>query len=88
MRRKVLRYARRDRLGIAAEAMARIARLYAIEAEMRGRPRRQARAGPELGAMQAWLHATLPQPSKKNELAAAEDVGAFLRPSAFQDELC
>ena len=62
---------------IAAEALDRIGRLYGIEAEIRGRPpderaaERQARAGPELEALHAWLHATLTQLSKKGELAIA-----------------
>lgn len=60
---------------IAAEALARIAKLYVIEAEIRGRPppqrqaQREARAGPELQVLHAWLHATLPQLSKRSELA-------------------
>jgi transposase len=62
---------------IAAEALDRIGRLYGIEAEIRGRPPderaavRQARAGPELEALHAWLHATVMQLSKKSELALA-----------------
>ena len=62
---------------IAAMALERIGRLYGIEAEIRGRPPderrtvRQARAGPELQALHAWLHAVLPTPSKKSELAIA-----------------
>jgi transposase len=62
---------------IAAEALDRIGRLYAIEAEIRGRPAsertvaRQARAGPELEALHAWLHATLTSLSQKSELASA-----------------
>lgn len=62
---------------IAAEALDRIGRLYAIEAEIRGRSaserttRRQARAGPELEALHAWLHATLTTLSQKSELAQA-----------------
>ena len=62
---------------IAAEALERIGRLYGIEAEIRGRPSderrnvRQARAGPELEALNAWLHATLTTLSKKSELAVA-----------------
>ena len=62
---------------IAAEALDRIGRLYGIEAEIRGRPPderaavRQARAGPELEALHAWLHATVTQLSKKAELAIA-----------------
>ncbi len=62
---------------IAAEALERIGRLYGIESEIRGRPPdercavRQARAGPELAALHAWLHAVLPTLSKKSELAIA-----------------
>ena len=62
---------------IAAEALDRIGRLYGIEAEIRGRPPderrqiRQARAGPELETLHAWLHATVTTLSKKSELAVA-----------------
>ena len=62
---------------IAAEALDRIGRLYGIEAEIRSRPPderrqiRQARAGPELEALHAWLHATVTTLSKKSELAVA-----------------
>jgi transposase len=62
---------------IAGEALDRIGRLYGIEAEIRGRPPsercavRQARAGPELVALHAWLHTTLSTLSKKSELALA-----------------
>ncbi|TMI86726.1 MAG: IS66 family transposase, partial [Bacillati bacterium ANGP1] len=60
---------------IAAEALDRIGRLYGIEAEIRGRPPderaevRQARAGPELEALHAWLHTIVAKLSKKSELA-------------------
>jgi transposase len=62
---------------IAAEALERIGRLYAIETEIRGRSAnerattRQARAGPELEALHTWLHATLTSLSQKSELAMA-----------------
>ena len=62
---------------IAAEALERIGQLYAIEAEIRGRPpderraTRQARAGPLLEALHAWLHTVLPSLSRKSELAVA-----------------
>jgi hypothetical protein len=62
---------------LAQEALTRIAALYAIEAEIRGRPsteraaERQSRAGPHLEALHAWLAQTLTQMSKKSELANA-----------------
>jgi hypothetical protein len=62
---------------IAAEALERIGQLYAIEAEIRGRApderraTRQARAGPLLEALHAWLHTVLPSLSRKSELAVA-----------------
>lgn len=62
---------------IAGEALQRIARLYAVESDIRGQcaqaraAARQARAGPELDALHTWLHATLTTLSKKSELAVA-----------------
>ena len=62
---------------IAAEAVARIAQLYAIETEVRGKPAderrevRQSRARPLLGELQAWLEKTLASVSRKSEIAAA-----------------
>ncbi len=62
---------------LAAEALRRIGALYAIEAELRGRPPetrangRQARAGPQLAALRAWLSNTLSQVSQKSALAEA-----------------
>jgi len=62
---------------VAAEALERIGALYAIEAEIRGRPPderatiRQARAGPLLDALREWLRQTLMRVSKKSELAKA-----------------
>ncbi|MBI4890906.1 MAG: IS66 family transposase [Acidobacteria bacterium] len=62
---------------IAAEAIARIGTLYAIESEIRGRSPderrqvRQARARPLLDSMHAWLQAKLGQLSKKSAVAAA-----------------
>jgi transposase len=62
---------------IAQEALERIGRLYAIEAEIRGKPPderkaiRQARAGPEIEQLYAWLHAQLAGLPKKGELATA-----------------
>jgi transposase len=62
---------------LAQEALTRIGALYAVEAEIRGRPAteraavRQSRAGPYLDAFHAWLNVTLTQISKKSELANA-----------------
>jgi transposase len=62
---------------VAAEALERIGNLYAIEAEIRGRPPteraaiRQARAGPLLESLREWLRQTLGRVSKKSELAKA-----------------
>ena len=62
---------------IAAEALQRIAALYAIESDIRGRPPderaavRQARAGPLLESLREWLRQTLVRVSKKSELAKA-----------------
>ena len=62
---------------IAAEAIARIGQLYAIEQEIRGQAPehrssvRQQRAGPLLNALHGWLCATLSSVSAKSDLALA-----------------
>jgi transposase len=62
---------------IAAEALARIAALYAIEAGIRGRPPderrwiRNERSRPLLDAMHEWLQATLSKLSRKSDVASA-----------------
>ena len=62
---------------IAAEALARIAQLYAIEAEIRGQPAatrqsvRQAKSRPLIEAMHDWLNAQLARISKGSDLAKA-----------------
>jgi transposase len=62
---------------IAAEALERIAALYAIEADIRGQApaerarSRQARAKPLLESLLTWLQATLARVSKKSALAQA-----------------
>jgi transposase len=62
---------------IAREALGRIGALYAIEREIRGKPPderravRQARAGPLIADLQAWMIATARKLSKKAELARA-----------------
>jgi transposase len=62
---------------VTAEALARIGELYAIEDDIRGKPPderrevRQARAGPALDALHAWLHEQLSKVAKKSEFALA-----------------
>ncbi len=62
---------------IAEEALKRIAGLYAIEKEGRGRPTyervrlRQAHARPIVDDLESWLQAQLPRVSGKSELAKA-----------------
>jgi transposase len=62
---------------LAAQALKRIAELYAIEADIRGRPPEQrlqartTRARPLLDSLHHWLQATLAMVSKKSEIAAA-----------------
>ena len=62
---------------VAEQALQRIAALYKIEAEIRGqvpeerRRQRQARAGPLLKELHAWLSAMVGRVSAKSELAAA-----------------
>jgi transposase len=62
---------------IAKEALERIAALYGIEKEIRGRPPddrqqiRNARARPLLESLHAWFKASLPKLSKKSEVTVA-----------------
>ena len=62
---------------LATEALTRIQALYAVEAEIRGRPpdeRRHARAtraGPLLADMKMWLEGTLRRVPQRGDLAAA-----------------
>ena len=62
---------------LAAAALAQIAALYAVEAEIRGHPPdtrravRQARAGPILKQLHAWLDNILTQVPRKSGLAEA-----------------
>jgi transposase len=62
---------------IAEEALQRIGQLYAIEAQIRGRPPdqrravRQAHAAAELEQLHAWLHTQLAVIPRKGELAKA-----------------
>ncbi|TMV02560.1 IS66 family transposase [Ruegeria sediminis] len=62
---------------IAAEAIRRIAELYGVEKEARGKPPdervalRQAKAKPIFDDLEEWLHAQLPRISGKSPLAQA-----------------
>ena len=62
---------------VAKEALERIAQLYGIEKEIRGRSPaerrevRQTRSAPLLEAMQVWLKATMSKLSRKSDLAKA-----------------
>ena len=77
MRRKFFDIHAANASPIATEALERIGALYALEAQIRGQApdercaQRQARAGPLLGELQAWLEARLAKLSKKSELAGA-----------------
>jgi len=62
---------------VASAALERIAALYAIEKEIRGRPAeerqqgRNARARPLLESLRQWFEATLPKLSRKSDTTAA-----------------
>ena len=62
---------------LAAQALRRIAALYAVEKDIRGQPpdirrkHRQARAGPLLHEMHSWLSSLVGRVSAKSELAQA-----------------
>ena len=62
---------------VAKEALERIAQLYAIENDIRGRPPaerrevREARSRPLLDAMHTWLKATMSKMSLKSDVAQA-----------------
>jgi hypothetical protein len=77
IRRKFFDLMEAQRSPIATEAVQRIAPLYAIEKEIRGRSPaerqqiRDARARPLLDAMKIWLEASLPKLSRKSDNAAA-----------------
>jgi transposase len=77
MRRKFVDVFHSEGSVVAEEAIRRIAGLYAVEKDGRGRPPaervrlRQARAKPILDDLENWLHAQLPRISGKSELAKA-----------------
>ena len=77
VRRKFHDLYQAHRSPIAKEALERIAQLYGIEEEIRGRSPaerrevRQARSRPLLEAMHVWLKATLAKLSQKSDVAVA-----------------
>jgi transposase len=77
VRRKFYEIYESNRSPVAAEALARIGKLYEIEEAIRGRPPderctvRKARAGPLLEDLKTWFEATLAQVSAKSALAIA-----------------
>jgi len=77
VRRKFFDIAKDQGSSIAAEAVARIAELYAIEDEARGRPPderariREAKAQPVFDALSGWLQGQLQRVSAKSDLAGA-----------------
>lgn len=77
VRRKFFDLARDGRSATAAEAVARIAQLYAIEDEARGQPPdrraaiRQTKARPVFDDLAAWLRVQLQKISAKSDLAKA-----------------
>lgn len=66
-----------EKTPIAAETLARIQRLYAVEAEIRGRPAeerravRQEKSAPILQSLKPWLAVRKDSLSKKSDLAKA-----------------
>ena len=77
MRRKFFDLQQAHASPVASEALERIAVLYAIEKEIRGRSAeerqqiRNARARPLLESLRQWFEATLPKLSRKSDTTAA-----------------
>ena len=77
IRRKFFEEAQSKGTPIAAEALTRIAALYAVETEIRGQPPdhraavRQAKARPVFDDLITWLQSELPKISGKSDLAKA-----------------
>ncbi|MEX0953862.1 MAG: IS66 family transposase, partial [Rhizobiaceae bacterium] len=76
-RRKFVEIQQANGSPLAGEALSRIGKLYAIEADIRGRPpavrlaERQARAGPLLAELEVWLREKLRKLSAKSGIAEA-----------------
>lgn len=77
VRRKFFELHQGHQSPLAREALEKIAQLYAIEKEIRGRSPderreiRQARSQPVLATLHGWLRATMAKLSRKSELAKA-----------------
>lgn len=77
MRREFFQYYASTKSPLAAEVLARVAALYAIEAEIRGHPAehrqrvRQERSRPIVEALHDWLHAHIGRVSGTSDLAKA-----------------
>jgi hypothetical protein len=77
VRRKFYDLHAATRSALAAQALERIGALYEIEASLRGQPpearrvQRQARAGPLLASLKAWMQEQLVQVSAKSALGLA-----------------
>jgi len=77
IRRKFVDVQQSQGSAIAEEAIKRIAKLYAVEKEVRGHsPKervalRQIKANPIFDDLESWLHAQLPKISGKSPLARA-----------------
>jgi transposase len=87
VRRKFYDLAQAHRSPIAQEALDRIAVLYAIEGEIRGRPPnerqqvRQARARPLLDSLHQWLESCLAKLSRKSDTTVAVKYSLSLWPA-------
>jgi transposase len=77
MRREFFQFPASTQSPLAAEVLARVAALYAIEAEFRGHPPehrhrvRQERSRPIVEALHEWLHAHIARVSGASNLAKA-----------------
>ncbi len=90
MRRKFYEIAQAHASPLAQAALERIGALYAIEAEIRGQPPearqavRQARAGPLLDELHAWLQEPLHRVSRKSALGSAIGYALKLWPALIR----
>jgi hypothetical protein len=90
VRRKFYDVAQTHGSPIAKEALERIGALYAIEAEIRGRPPderhqvRQARARPLLDSLQQWFETCLTKLSRKSDTTTAVKYALGLWPALLR----